>query len=232
MKIVIYFKGSILKDDKPAVHAKDVRRYIGSIVSDKYKKLFLWHESSPAPFLYLKPHKDCFEILTYREDMSDAIEHIIARVTLNPEIKLNGVSLEVERVRVKNDRFAVIEEGKFRYRTRTPIIIGASKTEHAIYNSIKDDEEKLKEFTTKCILDSVKYQIKQYFDFDFEAVEDGTILYHNLDHFTVKHYHGDGFEWRPAVWCDFTCSYSLPQTVGYKNGLGFGQIIKSKNQRN
>lgn|GEM_PF-1262023 len=223
MKITVNLKGQTVRDGKQVLFAGDIRRYIGSIVSDKYKEIFMWHEHTPSPFIYLKPYKDYFEILTYREEMIDALEHLISRITLNPIIKLNGISLEVDNIKARESNFAKIESGLFRYRTRTPIVIGSSKTEHAIYNSLKDDDEGMKDFASKTILDSVKYQIKEYFGVDFDAIEEATISFSSFSHFTVNYKNSGTFY--PAVYCEFVSTYSLPQMLGYKFGLGYGHIV-------
>jgi len=225
VKITVNLKGQTQKDGKQLLFASDIRRYIGSIVSDKYKELFMWHEHSPSPFIYLKPYKDYFEILTYKEEMIDALEHLISRITLNPIIKLKGLTLEVDSIKARESNFAKIESGLFRYRTRTPIVIGSSKTEHAIYNALKNDNdiEGMQEFASKTILDSVKYQIKEYFGVDFDAIEEATISFSNFSHFTINYKNSGTFY--PAVYCEFVSTYSLPQMVGYKFGLGYGHIV-------
>ena len=231
MKLTIEFKGSIYKDGKQQIFSKDIRRYIGSIVSEKYKDLFLWHEKKPSPFLYLKPYDGYFEILSYRHDLIDAFEHLISRITLNPIIKLNGIDVEVTRVMPRESSFPVIKEGIYHYRTRTPIIIGSSKTDHAIYNELKHDEEALKNYTRDLMIESVQYQIKEYFGEEFSEIENAVISFDTFKHFTTRCYHNDSFEYHPAVWCEFTSTFSLPQMIGYKFGMGHGHIVPVKEKR-
>jgi len=231
MKLTIYTKGSIFKNDKMALFPSDIRRYIGSIVSDKYKPLFLWHEKRPAPFLYLQPTKDYFEIVTYLDnddEVMDAVEHVISRITLNPEIKLNGLDLHIEKVVPrKNTHFGVIKETKgVEHVILKPLIIGASKTDHAIYNDFvkRGDIEGLKEYAKKIMLDSVYYQIREYFGEEFDAILEADITFTEFKHFTVRYYHNNTYEYHPAIWGKFVSSYVLPQQLGYKIGLGYGRI--------
>ncbi|WP_152184401.1 hypothetical protein [Sulfurimonas indica] len=235
MKLTVYYTGSIKKEGKDALFSNDIRRYIGSIVSDKYKPLFLWHDNRPAPFIYTQPTEKYFEVTTYvdhKDEIMDAVEHLISRITLNPEIKLNGLDLKVDRVVPrKNTHFGIIKETRgIEYVTMKPLIIGASKTDHAIYNDFKNrnDIEGLKAYAENLMLDSVRYQIKEYFGEDFDAVMDGMITFKEFKHFTTRYYHNGTFEYHPAIWARFVSTYSLPQQLGYKFGLGYGRIKKIK----
>lgn len=214
MKIIVGTKQEIPKSILP----RDVRNYVGSIVDEEYKDFFMWHEHKQPPVIYIKPYKKGFEIVFYFNDFK-AINHLINKIKENR----NFYGIEINNVWSKEE--SLIPPIKLLepiiYTTRTPLIVGVNSIEWGITNNIKDNEEKLKDYLVYKIKDSIAHQLKEYIGVDIDTkdikidIKDYRFFYYNYKN-----------SFYPAFNTSFESNYQLPRFVGYKIGLGFGEIFK------
>ena len=215
MKVIVGTKQKIPKTILP----RDVRNYVGSIVNEKYKDFFMWHQHKQPPLVYVKPFKKGFEIVFYYNNF-EAIFHLIEKIKNNR----NFYGIDIKKVWTKEEGFVppLKVTNPITYITRTPIIVGTNPTEWGIVHGVKDDEKKLKDYFVYKIKDTISHQLKEYgsINVDLKDVEIDIGEYK----FFFQKYKEDKFF--PAFFATFKSNYQLPRFVGYKIGLGFGEIYR------
>lgn len=199
---------------------RDVRNYIGSIVDDKYKDIVMWHKTITPELIYVKPFKDSFEIISNKNDISLA-EHIVKKI----EVHSNFYGKKIERVWLKNEQFAFPQRGLTAYTTRTPIIIGTNEKEVGISLACKakNNMDDLARYIAHRIKSDMEYQIKNWFGLNLKIDDFSIISMSNLKQLFLDYKEGVKV---PAVTMDFVSNFRLPRFVGYKIGLGWGEIIE------
>lgn len=223
MKLLIKTDTDKIYDIKP----KDIRRYIGNIVDKQYEDKVLWHERKPPAIIYPKTFKGGFEIVNYTGDRK-LMYHIWEKIEKNREIKLNGISCKVVKVRDKEEEYEIPKKGLYFYKTRTPIILSANPIEYKIVyaTATKEDLSDFNNYVKYRIINDIKYKLKHYFDIDFNKLDDLNLIIKKEDIRLVEVKEGE--KKRQAVWLTFASNYSLPRFVGYANGLGWGELIMQK----
>ena len=214
MKIVVKLK------DAGGFKPRDVRNYVGSIVDEKYKDLAMWHKNATPELIYVKPFKESFEIISNKNDIS-LISHIAEKIEDHP----NFYGKKIERVWLKNEQFNFPQRGLTTYMTRTPIIIGTNEKEIGISFAckVKNNMEDLTRYIAHRIKSDAEYQIKNWFGLDLKINDFSIISISNLKQLFLDY--KDGVK-VPAVTMDFVSNFRLPRFVGYKIGLGWGEIIE------
>jgi hypothetical protein len=199
---------------------RDVRNYVGSIVDEKYKDLAMWHKNTTPELIYVKPFKDSFEIISNKNDIS-LISHIADKIEDNP----NFYGKKIERVWLKSEQFNFPQRGLTSYITRTPIIIGTNEREIGVSYAckVKNDIDGLVSFVTHRIKSDMEYQIKNWFGLDLRVDEFKILSVSEFKQLFLDY--KDGVK-VPAVTMNFTSNFRLPRFVGYKIGLGWGEIIE------
>lgn len=214
MKVIVGTKQEIPKSILP----RDVRNYVGSIVDDRYKDFFMWHEHKQPPIIYAKPFKKGFEIIFYYNGF-EAISHLMDK------IKENKSFYGVEINKIWNKEESLIPPIKtmkqITYTTRTPLIVGTNSVEWGIVNNIKNDEEKLKEYLVYKIKDTISHQLKEYIGINVD-LNDMQLNIKEYKFFFQKYKESS----YPAFTATFKSNYQLPRFVGYKIGLGYGEIYQ------
>lgn len=214
MKIVVKLK------DAGGFKPRDVRNYVGSIVDEKYKDLAMWHKNATPELIYVKPFKESFEIISNKNDIS-LISHIAEKIEDHP----NFYGKKIERVWLKNEQFNFPQRGLTTYMTRTPIIIGTNEKEIGISFAckVKNNMDDLTRYIAHRIKSDAEYQIKNWFGLDLKINDFSIISISNLKQLFLDY--KDGVK-VPAVTMDFVSNFRLPRFVGYKIGLGWGEIIE------
>jgi len=214
MKIIVGTKQEIPK----SIFPRDIRNYVGSIVDKKYKDFFMWHKHKQPPVIYVKPFKKGFEIVFYFNNF-EAISHLIDKIKGNK----NFYGVEIKKVWSKEE--SLIPPLKIvnpiTYNTRTPIIVGTNSVEWGIVNNIKDNEKKLKDYFIYKIKDTISYQLKEYIGISVD-LKDVQINIKEYSFFFQKYKESS----YPAFMGTFDSNYQLPRFVGYKIGLGYGEIYR------
>ena len=216
MKIVVKLK------DAGGFKPRDVRNYVGSIVDEKYKDLAMWHKNATPELIYVKPFRESFEIISNKNDIS-LMSHIAEKIEDHP----NFYGKKIERVWLKNEQFNFPQRGLTTYTTRTPIIIGTNEKEIGISFAckVKNNMEDLTRYIAHRIKSDAEYQIKNWFGLDLKIDDFSIISISNLKQLFLDY--KDGVK-VPAVTMDFVSNFRLPRFVGYKIGLGWGEIIEKE----
>ena len=216
MKVIVGTKQEIPKSVLP----RDVRNYVGSIVDDRYKDFFMWHEHKQPPVIYAKPFRKGFEIIFYFNDF-DAITHLMEKIKENR----NFYGVEISKVWSKEESLIppIKTTEPITYTTRSPLIVGTNPVEWGITNNIKNDKEKLKEYLIYKIKDTISHQLKEYIGIEVD-LKDVQITVQECKFFFQKYKESS----YPAFTATFESNYQLPRFVGYKIGLGYGEIYKKR----
>lgn len=200
------------------ISPRDVRNYVGSIVDEKFINKAMWHQRSSSPVIYPKVHRDGFEIVNYTNDI-ELMQHIKNRIDTHRIF----YGENIDDVRFVNEQYNVPQKGDKIYMSRTPLIIGVNPFELRLLDC-RTDSEYFKRYLNARINDDVRYQIKNYlnlditFDIKITPIEIKRIGVQYKDDVRL-----------PAVVMKFHSTHSLPRFLGYKTGLGWGEIIKAKN---
>ncbi len=214
MKIVVMVR------DCGGFKPRDIRNYVGSIVDENFKDLAMWHKHATPELIYVKPFKNSFEIISVKNDIS-IISHIADKIEKNRDF----YGKKIEKVFLKNEQFLFPQRGLTFYSTRTPIIIGNNEKEIGITFACKKNNniEDLKRYITHRIKSDAEYQIKEWFGLDLKIDEFTITSMSNIKQLFLGYKDNIKF---PAITMDFVCNYRLPRFVGYKIGLGWGEIIE------
>ena len=221
MKLIVRTTTDKVKELTP----RDIRNFIGSIVDAKYKDLAMWHEKRYPELIYIKPFAKGFEILNYTNNI-ELMEHIEEKLLEHKDIAIRGIKTKISKVWTKPEQFIFPYRDLCVYKTRTPIVISVNPVEFGISYFAKDDKEKLFSYVKSRIVKSVKLQAKQYFDVEVD-MEDFQIKVLKYEHFQIKYKDNELY---PAVFMEFMSNYKLPRFVGYKIGLGWGEIYEPSSQ--
>ncbi len=214
MKIVVR-----TKDDINSFKPRDVRNYIASICS-KSKDIILSHKHTAPQLIYAKPYRYGFDIIDYRNrtDLMDEIE-----TTIKKHTQFYGT--EITAAKIKNSQYIIPAKQTMRinYYTRTPVIMTVNSKEFNYIRAItsrgsKEDMEHA--FSTR-LNNDIMYQIKQYFGIDYQV--NVKISLTKIRTALIKYKQDEYFI---AAITRFTSNYMLPDFIGYKTGLGWGQIVK------
>jgi hypothetical protein len=199
---------------------RDVRNYVGSIVDEKFKDLAMWHKHATPELIYVKPFKNSFEIISPKNDIT-LISHIAEKIEKNRDF----YGKKIEKVFLKNEQFLFPQRGLTCYSTRTPIIIALNSKEIGITLACKKNNEMddLKRYLTHRIESDAEFQIKEWFGLDLKINEFAITSISNIKQLFLDYKDGIKF---PAITMDFVCNYRLPRFIGYKIGLGWGEIIE------
>ena len=201
---------------------RDVRNYVGAIVDENFKDLAMWHKHTTPELIYVKPFKNSFEIISVKNDIS-IISHIADKIEKNRDF----YGKKIEKVFLKNEQFLFPQRGLTFYSTRTPIIIGNNEKEIGISFAckVKNNMEDLTRYIAHRIKSDAEYQIKNWFGLDLKIDDFSIISISNLKQLFLDY--KDGVK-VPAVTMDFVSNFRLPRFVGYKIGLGWGEIIEKE----
>jgi len=234
MKLIGIFKAPIQGDTR--LLPRDIRNYVASIIKDDkdIHSIIMGHERKQPTFIFSMPNRKSFGIYTFKNDAkTKAMMGIIKkRIQENPVLKINGISAEIKEAFTANYDFTQLEGGLFERRLRTPLIIASAEFEYAICRKLsadgKVDMSKLKKYTADKIRETVALMARDWFDKEeeiLEVMEDTTIMFKDLEYTPIKYKEGQYF---PAVRGTIICDRNLPLFLGYKSGLGFGELSTIK----
>lgn len=235
MKLVVLYKEPLKGDER--LLPRDIRNYIASITKDDdaVHSVVMSHERKQPTLLYSMPNRKSFAIYSFRKDdeVKELFKKIKAKIEENPIISINGASAVVKEVFTTKWYYTNFKNGLFERRLRTPMVIGASVGEYARARQLSADGEvdmqELQKFVTDTIKESIRFQHRDWFDEEYEA-DDLMIVYKDLEYTPIRYKEGQYF---PAVRGTIICNKELPMFIGYKSGLGFGELstIKEMNRR-
>ena len=185
---------------------RDVRNYVGAIVNEKFKDKVMWHENDLSPVIYPKTYKGGFEIVNYFNDV-ELMQHIKNMI----ETHRNFFGKEIKSVRFINEQYEIPQRQEMVYIARTPVIIAG--------NLLKFQAPNYNDYINYRIKSDVLFQIKKIFGVDFDF--DLKVMLEDVKRMTVK-YKDDVI--LPALTMKLYSNYTLPRFIGYKTGLGWGEL--------
>ena len=216
MKLVI--KTTKLKNLLP----RDIRRYIGDIVDVEYKELVLWHKRDLPELIYVKPYKNGFEIISYKNNVKLLI-HIKNKLLEYPKINIKGIKSSIQKVFLQEEDYLIPQRQLSFYVIRTPIVIATNNTEFKLVYAINknNNQKDFLKYLHRHFKNDLQYKLKKIHNIDMNF-DDLELMFDEkaLRLVEVK----EGIKKFPAIFGKFACNYKLPRFIGYKNGLGFGEI--------
>ena len=222
MKLIVKTNKEI-KSLKP----RDIRKLVGSIVDEKYKDLVLWHKHKPSELIYVKPYKLGFELVSWKNNV-ELLKHIEEKLQ-NRELYFEAVKAKIKKVWYKDEVLTIPQQGLFFYYTRTPIILSTNPVEYKIVYATnqKEDKSDLIKYIKHRIKYDVVYKIKHYYGIDVSNIIKDLNLIIQQENIRLVNYK-EGEKKMQAAFLKFASNYSLPRFVGYKTGLGWGELVNLK----
>jgi len=233
MKIVAIYKKPLKGDDR--LFPRDIRNYVASICrndADVHEELMA-HKRVQPTFIFAMPNRKSFAIYSFKRDQKtkDMMVTIRKRIEENSNIRVNGVSADVGKARLQwGDHFSSFREGVTERRLRSPLIIASQEFEYAICRKLsvdgKVDYQKLEEFAIEKIKETVWLMARDWYGEDeAEAIRDildsANISFKEIEYTPIKYKEN---EYYPAVRGIILSDIELPQFIGYKAGLGYGEL--------
>lgn len=178
-------------------------------------------KNTQSVFVYPKPRPRSFEIVSYLNDLEALAELEVALV--GKTFNLAGKDILITDCKWENEGFNSLKQDLTMYQTRTPIVITSNVVEHKIvYSSSRANNGSFEEYVTKKIKEMIEIQVKEFFKQDID-LSDLSIKLLDFNKVTVNvDTKRDKYE--QAIYASFISNYKLPRFIGFKNGLGYGEI--------
>jgi hypothetical protein len=219
-----------LSNNLSGFDSRDIRNFIGSIADEKDKDFVMYHGNGLSPVIYSKPYRNIFEI-TFAKSNEKSI-NVIGDLAN----KLNSGNFlcygeKINKVDVSYDNYLSFEDKKEMvfYKSRTPFVLGVNNTEYKILFNVsqKSDKTDFMKYLKRRIIDSVIFQAKEYLnnELPLDLLDKIEIYFQNQNNqFVFKNIkYKDKI--LPVMYLSFISNHRLPEFLGYKMGLGFGQIF-------
>lgn len=210
-------------------HSRDVRNYIGAIVDDEYKNLFMHHDRETSPFIYSKPAHNTIVVFSYKEN-NEALRHAAKKIMENKDLTLNGTIAKVISIEIKDTYYSTFDSGMYEYETRTPIIIGTQRSQKKEVVRLHEENEILEmiEFIRNSIIETIEVTTRQWFNSGVN-LDNLMIMPKGAYKTAIICYKDD--QYYPAVSMRFVSNVRLPAFIGYKIGLGYGELRHIKHEK-
>ena len=219
-----------LSNNLSGFDSRDIRNFIGSIANEKDKDFVMYHGNGLSPVIYSKPYRNIFEITFAKSDEQSI--NVIGDLAN----KLNSGNFlcygeKINKVDVSYDNYLSFEDKKEMvfYKSRTPFVLGVNNTEYKILFNVsqKSDKTDFIKYLKRRIIDSVIFQAKEYLNSELplDLLDKIEIYFQNQNNqFVFKNIkYKDKI--LPVMYLSFISNHRLPEFLGYKMGLGFGQIF-------
>ena len=219
-----------LSNNLSGFDSRDIRNFIGSIANEKDKDFVMYHGNGLSPVIYSKPYRNIFEITFAKSDEQSI--NVIGDLAN----KLNSKNFlcygeRINKVDVSYDNYLSFEDKKEMvfYKSRTPFVLGVNNTEYKILFNVsqKSDKTDFMKYLKRRIIDSVIFQAKEYLnnELPLDLLDKIEIYFQNQNNqFVFKNIkYKDKI--LPVMYLSFISNHRLPEFLGYKMGLGFGQIF-------
>ena len=216
MRIVLTFEKESVKDITP----RDVRNFCGSITDQKFNKIIMYHGNDAPPIIYKKPLEYAVEIAFYENNFY-AFQHLMDRLEKHKD---NFFGRKIKKIIPKDDGYMppfFLGSQTVEYSTRTPIIITTNQIEHKMKYSFEQNG-KIKDYVLFRLKRNLSYQLECYTKIK-QSFDNLVLDFKDFKVVTEKYKEGSNFI---GFWTKFTSNYQLPEMVGYKTGLGYGQLVK------
>jgi hypothetical protein len=217
----------IVKTDKEIKNltSRDIRNFTGAIVDKEYIDDVMWHKKTPPKLIYIKPFKLGFEIVTWTNDIG-LLQHIAEKLK-DKTINIKNINAKIKKTWFKDENFTIPQKGLYFYETRTPIILSVNPVEYKIVyaTNTKEDKSDLIKYIKRRIITDIKYKAKHYYNLNLNLDDLNLII--EDENVRLVEYKEDLKKFQ-AVFLRFASNYSLPRFIGYKTGLGWGEIISKR----
>jgi hypothetical protein len=231
MKLIAIYKEPITGNGR--LLPRDIRNYLGAITHDdeELNKIVMWHERKQPSIIYTMPNRKSFAILSFLPE-TEAKKYFIKiknAIERNPNISIGGVCVQVGEVFTTDYEYTNFSNGFFEREFRTPFILGVSKQDYAIARELSKDEKidmpRLEKMMSDTIKESILFQQRDWFGEEIFNTDDLMLIYKDIKYLSVEYKKG---EWYPAVRATVISNKLLPHFLGYKIGLGYGELATQK----
>jgi len=235
MKLICIYKEPIKGDGR--LFPRDIRNYLASITKEDTEahNAIMNHNNRQAEIIFSMPNRKSFAIFSYvgGNGSKRVFETIEKRIKENPNIRIGNVSIQADKVFHTDFKFTRFECGMYERLLKTPLIIAKTKEEleeciaHTKGGNV--DKKWLEDYTAKKIKELIRVMARDWFGnealFD-EELENTIIAYKDLKYSPVRYKKGGVIF--PAVKGTIISNRFLPNFIGYKCGMGFGELASLK----
>ena len=218
-----------LSNDLSSFNPRDVRNFIGSIAEEKDKDFVMHHGHGLSPVIYANPYRNKFEIIFAKSDdrslniMNDLANKLKSGIRFYGD-KINNVEISYDDYISFNEN----EKGMFFYKSKVPFVLAINNTEYKILFNVSKNNDKSDfiKFLKRRIKESILFQAKEFLNWNFslDLLDKIEVYFQNDD----KHFVFRNIKYKdrilPVMYLSFIANYRLPEFLGYKIGLGFGQF--------
>jgi hypothetical protein len=210
------------------ITSREIREAVIDITQNsEYESVINWHTKKPPFVIFSKPYSKCTNIYTFKKDIADFLKtkllerrvlYVPAGNNFHKKVFIKNVSID------KLDYEPVKDGNLYLYSTRMPIITAVHENEIKVNTVVKkigaisDVETTILE---NIISRTLKYTIKHHFNRDIELND---LKIKAIESRQVEYWYKEGVQ-LPGWLGTFFSNYKLPTFVGYKIGLGFGEIF-------
>lgn len=216
-KLVLYFQ-----DEINCAHGRALRGAMASLSSEKYLPQILHHKHGISPIIYTKSVKNVVELYLTQDDK--LLESEILNIILHPEFNLNGIKLIKSTIHLlQKDIFEVNKTNSLiKYSLRTPVIYAAVSKDIKYVDKLRFNEPtKLESFAIEKIKESINQRLCELGK-PTHDLSDMKITFDDMKLFACRFKENELY---PAFFSRYLyCNYQLPQFLGYKVGVGYGQV--------
>jgi len=235
MKLVTIYKNPIQGTGR--LLPRDIRNYIASISKEDkvLHDIVMSHKNKQPVFIFSMPNRKSFAIYTFKTDTrtKSALNRLKQLIIDNPKIDINGVSVKADRVFSSSYDFTRFEYGFEERRLRTPLIIASAEFEYALcakHTKENFDQKWLESYVADKIKEVTVLMCRDWYGQE-EAdrvevmLEEVIILFKDLEYSPIKYKENLYY---PAVRGTIISNIHLPMFIGYKSGLGYGELSSLK----
>lgn len=235
MKLITIYKNPIEGDGR--LLPRDIRNYIASICkTDKeLHAMVMSHEHKQPTFIFSMPNRKSFGIYTFKKDTrtKGALNRLKQLIIANPNIMIKNVSVVAQKVFTAPFEFTRFEYGFEERRLRTPLIIASTEFEYAMcakHTKENFDQAWLEKYVADKIKEVTILMCRDWYGQEeadrVEAMlEEGIILFKDLVYSPIQYKENLYY---PAVRGTIISNFQLPLYIGYKCGLGYGELSSMK----
>lgn len=236
MILTVKLKENIPKEKQ--LFPRDIRNYLASITKPIDNELFetiMHHERTSPTFIFRKPSKKEFAVITYKNDLKTVklMNHLEKIILENATLSFKEQDLEaqVEETKKLHCTVSDYKDGFFKYKIATPIVIGSGKRDYARARELSKDKNNtdlraLKKLTEDTITEQLHSNHNDWYKTEeIPELNDLSIILKDIKYQPIKYKDN---QYYPAIIGTIISNKRLPSFVGYKIGLGYGQIIHKK----
>jgi len=226
MKLIVTYKNALV--DNQRLFPRDIRNYIGSISSETDKEFTMWHKNEAPIIIYSQPNRNGFALISYKrdEETKQLFQRILKSILDNKKISFQkeNINTEVKEAFIIEYDYTNFKNEMCERTLRTPMLM----TQYARARQLSSGElngEKLEKLVIDTIRESIAYTCRSWFGKELDILDELIIMCKDLKYFPMKYKDG---QYYPAVLGTFVANKKLPDYIGYKIGMGYGELMRPK----